>query len=338
MKTASISQEVLDGLGLALDEYDLIRRHGLRDPNFKGYSYAESIASTSAKSQRYYAGQGQRLSSVPLISEAPTTPLLRPSFLPSTPSMGLETLSIQPSIETPFMTGKDWARHRARADVFDVPESSPSESSRQRQVPALSQSPESHSIGDDVDMCDVGGGDAGSPYIQPVPLTARAVSNASENNTPEPAQPSSKPTPKRKTPKKRAKKVDTIYRAPSRRKPTTRSSKPARNTPADDGIGEDVGGFSDDDEVENEDACFCGPGVSKDYIDTMDTAISCDLEVSMAFVRDMLQCWDSMSEENSAMVCWKHASAMATIVNFDLKGRDPETTLMCLPSVFRLLA
>ena len=164
-KPASIPQEVLDGLGLALDEYDLIRRHGLRDPNFKGYSYAESIASTSAKSQRYYAGQGQRLSSVSLISEAPITPLLRPSFLPSTPSMGLETLSIQPSIETPFMTGKDWARHRARADVFDVPESSPSESSRQRQVPALSQPPESHSIGDDVDMSDVGGGDAGSPYI-----------------------------------------------------------------------------------------------------------------------------------------------------------------------------
>ena len=114
------------------------------------------------------------------------------------------------------------------------------------------------------------------------------MSNASENNTPEPAQPSSKPTPKRKTPKKRAKKVDTTYRAPSRRKPTTRSSKPARNTPADDGIGEDVGGFSDDDEVENEDACLCGPGVSKDYIDTMDTAISCDLKVTMAFIRDML--------------------------------------------------
>jgi hypothetical protein len=338
MKTASIPQEVLDGLGLALDEHDLIRRHGLRDPNFKGYSYAESIASTPAKSQRYYAGQGQRSSSVPLISEAPTTPPLRPTFLPRTPSAGLGSLSIQPSIETPSMTGKDWARHRARADVFDVPESSPSESSRQRQLPTLSQPPESHSISDDVDMSDVGRGDAGSPYVQPVPLTARAVSNAPEDNTPEPAQSSSDTTPKRKTPKRRAKKVDTTYRAPSRRKPTTRSSKPARDTPADDGIGEDVGGFSDDDEVEDEEACLCGPGVSKGYIDTMDTAIGCDLKVTMAFVRDMLQRWDFMSEENSAMVCWKHTSAMATIVNFDLEGRDPEASLMCLPSVFRLLA
>jgi hypothetical protein len=51
MKTASIPQEILDRLGLALDEHDLIRRHGLRDPNFKRYSYAESIASILIKKQ-----------------------------------------------------------------------------------------------------------------------------------------------------------------------------------------------------------------------------------------------------------------------------------------------
>jgi hypothetical protein len=49
MKTASIPQEVLDGLGLALDEHDLIRKYRLRDLNFKGYFYAESIASIPAK-------------------------------------------------------------------------------------------------------------------------------------------------------------------------------------------------------------------------------------------------------------------------------------------------
>jgi hypothetical protein len=50
MKIVSIPQEVLDRLGLALNEYDLIRRYGFRDPNFKGYSYAKSIASIPAKS------------------------------------------------------------------------------------------------------------------------------------------------------------------------------------------------------------------------------------------------------------------------------------------------
>jgi hypothetical protein len=225
---------------------------------------------------------------VPLISEAPITPPFRPTFLPSTPSVGLGSFSIWLSIETPSMTGKDWARHRARADVFDVPGSSFSKSSRQRQVLALSQPPESHSISDDVNMSNVRGGDAGSPYMQPVPLTARAMSNAPEDNIPEPAQPSSEPTPKRKIPKKRVKKVDTTYRAPSRRKSTIRSSKPARDILADNGIGENVGGFSDDDEVEDEEACLCGLGVSKVYIDTMNTAIGCDFKVTMTFVRDML--------------------------------------------------
>jgi hypothetical protein len=49
MKTVSISQEILNKLRLALDKHDLIRRHRFRDPNFKRYSYAESIASTPAK-------------------------------------------------------------------------------------------------------------------------------------------------------------------------------------------------------------------------------------------------------------------------------------------------
>jgi hypothetical protein len=169
-------------------------------------------------------------------------------------------------------------------------------------------------------------------------LTARAVSNAPEDNTPEPAQPSSKPIPKRKIPKKRAKKVDTIYRAPSRRKSIIRSSKHARDIPADNGIGENVGGFSDDDEVEDEEACLCGLGVSKVYIDIMDTAIGCDFKVTMTFVRDMLQYWDLMSKENSAMVCWRHVSAMAIIMNFDLEGKDFKVALMCLPDVFRHFA
>jgi hypothetical protein len=50
MKTASIPQKVLDKLGLALDKHDLIRRHEFRDPNFKKYSYTESITFISAKS------------------------------------------------------------------------------------------------------------------------------------------------------------------------------------------------------------------------------------------------------------------------------------------------
>jgi hypothetical protein len=95
-------------------------------------------------------------------------------------------------------------------------------------------------------------------------------------------------TSKRKIPKKRAKKVDIIYRASSGRKPIIRFSKPARDTPANDGIGKDVGGFSDNDKVKNEKACLCGPRINKGYSDTMDTAIGCDLKITMAFVRDML--------------------------------------------------
>jgi hypothetical protein len=109
--------------------------------------------------------------------------------------MGLGTLSIQPSIETPFITRKDWSRHRARADVFNVPESSsPSESSRQRRVPALPQPPESHS--NDVNMPDVEEDNAGSPYVQPPPSAAIDEANASQDDTPKPAPSSSKQTPK----------------------------------------------------------------------------------------------------------------------------------------------
>jgi hypothetical protein len=88
--------------------------------------------------------------------------------------------------------------------------------------------------------------------------------------------------------KKRAKKVNIIYRAPNRRKPITRSFKPARNILADNGINENVGGFSDDDEIKNEETCLCGPGISKGYINIINTAIGCDLKVTIIFVRDML--------------------------------------------------
>jgi hypothetical protein len=77
-----------------LDKYDLIRRYRFRDPNFKGYFYAESIASISAKSQKYYASQGQRFFSVSLILETPTTPSFRPTFLLKTPFANLGSLSI----------------------------------------------------------------------------------------------------------------------------------------------------------------------------------------------------------------------------------------------------
>jgi hypothetical protein len=95
-------------------------------------------------------------------------------------------------------------------------------------------------------------------------------------------------TPKRKTPKKRVKKIDIIYKTSNGRKPITRSSKPARDTPADDGINKDVGGFSNDDKVKNKNIYLYGPDVSKNYINIIDTAINCDLRVSIAFIRDML--------------------------------------------------
>jgi hypothetical protein len=50
MKTAFIPQEILDKLKLALDKHDLIRRHKFRNPNFKRYSYTESIVFILAKS------------------------------------------------------------------------------------------------------------------------------------------------------------------------------------------------------------------------------------------------------------------------------------------------
>jgi hypothetical protein len=63
------------------------------------------------------------------------------------------------------MTRKDWARYRARVDIFDVPEFSLSESSRQRQFLILSQSPESHLISNNIDMSNVRESDADSLYI-----------------------------------------------------------------------------------------------------------------------------------------------------------------------------
>ena len=94
--------------------------------------------------------------------------------------------------------------------------------------------------------------------------------------------------PKRKTLKKRVKKVNIIYRAPNRRKFITRFSKPARNISADDGISKEIGKFSNNDEVKNKKAYLCGSGVSKNYINIMNTIIGCDLKVTMAFIRDML--------------------------------------------------
>jgi hypothetical protein len=68
-------------------------------------------------------------------------------------------------------------------------------------------------------MSDIRKGNIGSLYVQSVSLTARAVSNAPENNIPESAQLFSNTTPKRKTSKRRVKKINITYRAPSKRKP-----------------------------------------------------------------------------------------------------------------------
>jgi hypothetical protein len=114
------------------------------------------------------------------------------------------------------------------------------------------------------------------------------VSNAPKNNISEPIQSFSNTTPKRKTPKRRAKKVNITYRAP-RRKPITRSFKPARDILADNGISEDIGRFSNNDEIKDKKAYLCGSEVSKGYINTIDLAIGCDLKVIMTFMRDMLQ-------------------------------------------------
>ena len=50
MKIASIPQAVLNKLGLTLNKNNLIRRHKLRDLNFKKYSYTKNIVFISAKS------------------------------------------------------------------------------------------------------------------------------------------------------------------------------------------------------------------------------------------------------------------------------------------------
>jgi hypothetical protein len=63
------------------------------------------------------------------------------------------------------MIGKNWVRHRARADIFNISESLLFKSSRQRQVFALSQSPKSHLISDDIDMSDIREGDTSFSYI-----------------------------------------------------------------------------------------------------------------------------------------------------------------------------
>jgi hypothetical protein len=137
-------------------------------------------------------------------------------------------------------------------------------------------------------MSDVRKGNASFPYMQPVPLTARAINNAPENNIPELAQSFSKPTPKQKILKKRAKKVNTAYRVLSKRKPTTRSSKSARDTPADNCINKDISKFSDNDEIENEEAYLYGFSVNKDYINTINTAIGYNLKMTITFMRNML--------------------------------------------------
>jgi hypothetical protein len=63
------------------------------------------------------------------------------------------------------MTRKDWARHRIRVNIFNVFKSSPFKSSRQRQFFTLFQPPESYLINNNVDMSDIGRGDADSPYV-----------------------------------------------------------------------------------------------------------------------------------------------------------------------------
>jgi hypothetical protein len=102
---------------------------------------------------------------MPLILETSITPSLRPTFLPKTFSTGLRSFLIQPLIETLSITGKDWVRYRARANIFDVFKSSLFKSSRQKQFPTLSQPPESHLISNNVDMSDIRKGDAGFSYI-----------------------------------------------------------------------------------------------------------------------------------------------------------------------------
>ena len=119
-------------------------------------------------------------------------------------------------------------------------------------------------------------------------LTARIANNTPKNNIPEFIQLFNEPIPKRKTLKKRVKKVDTIYRALNRRKPIIRSSKPARNTFTDNGINKKVSRFSNNDKVKNEEAYLCGPGISKNYINIIDTAIGCDLKMIIIFIKDML--------------------------------------------------
>jgi hypothetical protein len=94
--------------------------------------------------------------------------------------------------------------------------------------------------------------------------------------------------PKRKTPKKRIKKINIIYRAPNKRKSIIRSFKSARDTLADNGISKDIGKFSNNDKVKNEKTYLCESGISKGYIDIINTIIGCDLKVIMIFMRNIL--------------------------------------------------
>jgi hypothetical protein len=119
-------------------------------------------------------------------------------------------------------------------------------------------------------------------------LTARVISNTPKDNIPEPTQLFNNTTPKRKTPKRQVKKINITYRTSNRRKPIIRSFKPARDTSADNGISKNIGEFSNNDEIKDKKAYLCGPGISKGYIDTINTVIGCDLKVTMAFMRDML--------------------------------------------------
>jgi hypothetical protein len=100
-----------------------------------------------------------------LISETSITPPLRPIFLPRTLFTNLRSFLIQPLIETLSITKKNWAKYKARADIFDVSKSSLSKSSRQKQLSTLSQPPESHLISNNVNISNIKKGDADSPYI-----------------------------------------------------------------------------------------------------------------------------------------------------------------------------
>jgi hypothetical protein len=58
--------------------------------------------------------------SILLILETSITPPFRPTFLLKTFFTNLRSLLIQPLIEILFIIRKDWAKHRIRANIFNV--------------------------------------------------------------------------------------------------------------------------------------------------------------------------------------------------------------------------